>query len=89
MNCDVKIPSSGEIAIKRRKAIELEMNIKTTQDNGAYKTVYETAYDLDLAHSTISMILKGKLKREMKISTGFKAEKRKILIPDIEKLLMI
>lgn len=86
--------SCGEIVKKRRKAIDLEMKIKIIQDYEAGKTVKEIACDLKLAHSTISTILKDKVrvKEAMKSLPGSKAvitRQRKGLIHEMEKLLAI
>ncbi|XP_075070462.1 putative CENPB DNA-binding domain-containing protein 1 [Mixophyes fleayi] len=79
---------------KKRKAIDLEMKIKIIKDYEAGKKVKVIAQDLELAHSTISTILKDKdrVKEAVKASTGFKAiitRQRKGLIHEMEKLLAI
>ncbi|XP_072280826.1 uncharacterized protein [Pyxicephalus adspersus] len=79
---------------KQRKAIDLEMKMKIIQEYEAGKKVKTIAQDLELAHSTISTILKDKdrVKEAVKASTGFKAiitRQRKGLIHETEKLLAI
>ncbi|XP_018419693.1 PREDICTED: tigger transposable element-derived protein 1-like [Nanorana parkeri] len=70
------------------------MKVKIINDYEAGKKVNAIAQDLNLAHSTISTILKDKerVKEAVKTSTGFKAiitRQRKGLIHDMEKLLVI
>nr|XP_020665086.1 tigger transposable element-derived protein 1 [Pogona vitticeps]XP_020665087.1 tigger transposable element-derived protein 1 [Pogona vitticeps] len=78
----------------RRKAIDLEMKMKIINEYEAGKKVKEIARDLELAHSTVSTILKDKnrVKEAVKASVGFKAiitRQRKGLIHEMEKLLAI
>lgn len=89
-----KSKASPENAKKKRKAIDLEKKMKIIKDYEGGKKVHEIAHDLQLAHSTISTILKDKdrVKEAVKASTGFKAiitRQRKGLIHDMEKLLAI
>ncbi|KYO26331.1 hypothetical protein Y1Q_0005051 [Alligator mississippiensis] len=84
----------GGSAKKQRKAIDLEMKMKIINDYEAGKKVKVIARDLELAHSTISTILKDKdrVKETVQASTGFKAiitRQRKGLIHEMEKLLAI
>ncbi|XP_059583646.1 tigger transposable element-derived protein 1-like [Alligator mississippiensis] len=84
--------SPGGSAKKQRKAIDLEMKMKIINDYEAGKKVKAIAHDLELAHSTISTILKDKVKEAVQASTGFKAirtRQRKGLIHEMEKLLAI
>ncbi|KAL3890542.1 hypothetical protein ACJMK2_002824 [Sinanodonta woodiana] len=81
-------------AKKRRKVIDLEMKMKIIDDYEAGKKVNSIAHDLELAHSTVSTILKNKdrVKETAKESTGFKVKiirQRRGLIPEMEKLLAI
>ncbi|XP_018424936.1 PREDICTED: CENPB DNA-binding domain-containing protein 1 [Nanorana parkeri] len=86
--------SPGESSKKQRKAIDLDMKVKIINDYEAGKKVNAIAQDVNLAHSTISTILKDKdkVKEAVKTSTGFKAiitRQGKGLIHDMEKLLAI
>lgn len=80
--------------MRHRKTIDLEMKMKIINDYEAGKKVKGIARDLNLAHSTISTILKDKdrVKEAVKSSTGFRAiipRQRKGLIHEMEKLLSV
>lgn len=85
---------TGGSTKKQRKVIDLEMKMKIINEHEAGKKVKAIARELELAHSTISTILKDKarVKEAVKSSTGFKAiitRQRKGLIHEMEKLLAI
>lgn len=86
--------SSEGSAINKRKAIDLEIKMKIIQEYEAGKKVKEIARDLELAHSTISTILRDKqrVKEAVKESSRFQTiitRQRKGLIHEMEKLLAI
>ena len=83
---------AGNSTKKQRKAIDMKMKIVKDYEGG--KKVKVIADDMKLMHSTISTILKDKVrvKEAVKASTGFKAiitRQRKGLIHEMEKVLAI
>ncbi|KAK8721832.1 hypothetical protein OTU49_012591, partial [Cherax quadricarinatus] len=79
---------------KQRNVLDLEMKMKIINEFEAGKKVQVIARELNLAHSTVSTILKDKdrVKEAAKSSAGFNAiitRQRKGLIHEMEKLLVI
>ncbi|XP_014788868.1 putative CENPB DNA-binding domain-containing protein 1 [Octopus bimaculoides] len=86
-------PAAGS-AKKQRRAIDLDTKMKIITNYEGGKKVRAIANDTGLAQSTISTILKDKVKvkEAARTSTGFKAcitRHRKGLIHEMEKLLAI
>lgn len=59
--------------VLRKKTIDLDMKINIIKDCEAGKKVKEIASELELAHFTISTILKDRVKEAVKASTGYQA----------------